>query len=77
MRLDTQISDHFHTGTSIFSRARIKYGDPIYLDDVAIDFPKTEDSMAHGVRPFWMGAASFILRRHRNVYFDIVGIPPR
>ncbi len=30
----------FHTGTSIFPGARNKYGDPIYLDDVAVDFPK-------------------------------------
>ncbi len=30
----------FHTGTSIFPGARNKYGDPIYVDDVAVDFPK-------------------------------------
>ena len=30
----------FHTGTSIFHGARNKYGDPIYIDDVAVDFPK-------------------------------------
>jgi len=29
----------FHTGTSIFHGARNKYGDPIYIDDVAVDFP--------------------------------------
>ena len=28
-----------HTGTSIFPRARSKYGNPMELDDVAIDFP--------------------------------------
>jgi predicted TIM-barrel fold metal-dependent hydrolase len=30
----------FHTGTSIFPGARNKYGDPMYVDDVAVDFPK-------------------------------------
>jgi len=55
----------FHTGTSIFPGARNKYGDPIYLDDVAVDFP------------MWMDTAFFLLRRHPNVYLDISGIPPK
>ncbi|HLX84818.1 MAG TPA: amidohydrolase family protein [Terriglobales bacterium] len=67
----------FHTGTSIFPGARNKYGDPIYLDDVAVDFPKLNIIMAHGGRPLWMDTAFFLLRRHPNVYFDISGIPPK
>jgi len=67
----------FHTGTSIFPGARNKYGDPIYLDDVAIDFPKLKILVAHGGRPLWMDTAFFLLRRHSNVYLDISGIPPK
>jgi uncharacterized protein len=67
----------FHTGTSIFPGARNKYGDPIYLDDVAVDFPKLKIIMAHGGRPIWMDTAFFLLRRHPNMYFDISGIPPK
>lgn len=67
----------FHTGTSIFPAARIKYGDPIYLDDVAIDFPKLKILLAHGGRPLWMSTAFFLLRRHPNVYLDISSIPPQ
>jgi len=67
----------FHTGTSIFPGARNKYGDPIYLDDVAVDFPKLRILMAHGGRPLWMDTAFFLLRRHSNVYLDISGIPPK
>ena len=66
-----------HTGTSIFPQARNKYGDPIYLDDVAVDFPNLKILMAHGGRPIWMQTAFFLLRRHRNVYLDISGIPPK
>jgi uncharacterized protein len=66
-----------HTGTSIFPAARNKYGDPIYLDDVAVDFPKLKILMAHGGRPIWMKTAFFLLRRHRNVHLDISGIPPK
>ncbi len=67
----------FHTGTSVFPEARNKYGDPIYVDDVAVDFPKLRILLAHGGRPLWMDTAFFLLRRHPNVYLDISGIPPR
>jgi len=32
-----------HTGTSIFPAARNKFGDPIFLDDVARGFSQTEN----------------------------------
>jgi uncharacterized protein len=66
-----------HTGTSIFPGARNKYGDPMDLDDVAVDFPGLTIVMAHGGRPLWMDACMFLLRRHPNVYMDISGIPPK
>jgi predicted TIM-barrel fold metal-dependent hydrolase len=66
-----------HTGTSIFPGARNKFGDPIYVDDVAVDFPKLKILLAHGGRPLWMSTAFFLVRRHSNVYLDISGIPPK
>lgn len=66
-----------HTGTSIFPGARSKYGRPMELDDVAIDFPDLTILMAHGGRPLWMDEAFFVLRRHRNVYLELSGIPPK
>jgi predicted TIM-barrel fold metal-dependent hydrolase len=65
-----------HTGTSIFPGARSKYGHPMELDDVAIDFPDLTIVMAHGGRPLWMDEAFFILRRHQRVYLELSGIPP-
>ncbi len=65
-----------HTGTSIFPGARCKYGRPMELDDVALDFPDLKLIMAHGGRPLWTDEAFFILRRHKNVYLEISGIPP-
>jgi hypothetical protein len=67
----------FHTGTSIFSGARNRYGDPIFVDDVAVDFPRLKILLAHGGRPLWMETAFFLLRRHANVFLDISGIPPK
>ncbi|MCS6937293.1 MAG: amidohydrolase family protein [Candidatus Bipolaricaulota bacterium] len=66
-----------HTGTSIFPGARAKYGDPLALDDVALDFPKLKIILAHGGRPFWTEESFFLLRRHTNLYFDISSIPPQ
>ena len=66
-----------HTGTSIFPGARCKYGHPMEIDDVAIDYPDLTIIMAHGGRPLWMDEAFFVLRRHRNVHLELSGIPPK
>jgi uncharacterized protein len=66
-----------HTGTSIFPRARCKWGNPLEIDDVAVDFPDLRIIMAHGGRPLYMAEAFFILRRHKNVWVDLSGIPPK
>src|SRR5205823_1163906 len=62
-----------HTGTSIFPGARSKYGNPLELDDVAIDFPDLTIVMAHGGRPLYMEEAFFVLRRHPRVWLDVSG----
>lgn len=43
-----------HTGSSVFKGARIKYGDPIYLDDIAVDFPDLKILLVHGGRGFFL-----------------------
>ena len=65
-----------HTGTSVFPGARSRLGDPMDVDDVAVDFPKLTILLAHGGRPLWMDAAFFLVRRHRHVYLELSGIPP-
>jgi predicted TIM-barrel fold metal-dependent hydrolase len=65
-----------HTGTSVFPGARSRFGDPMDVDDVAIDFPKLRILLAHGGRPLWMDNAFFVVRRHPNVCLEVSGIPP-
>jgi len=65
----------FHTGTSLFRGTRIKYADPLLLDDVADAFPDLSIVMAHGGRPFWYDRARWMLTRHANVSVDITGMP--
>jgi len=66
-----------HTGSSIFRGARMKYGDPLHLDDVAVDFPDLTLLMAHSGRGFWYDRAYFLAKLHANLYMEISGLPPQ
>jgi uncharacterized protein len=66
-----------HTGTSIFPGARNLYAQPMLADDVGVDFPDLVVILAHGGRPLWMEEVFFLVRRHRNMYMDVSGIPPQ
>jgi uncharacterized protein len=66
-----------HTGSSVFRGSRLKYGDPIYLDDVAVDFPDLALLVTHGGRPIWYDHAMALVRFHPNVYIDVAGLPPQ
>jgi predicted TIM-barrel fold metal-dependent hydrolase len=64
-----------HTGTSFFPGARNVHADPMYVDDVCIDFD-CDVVMCHGGRPIYYDEAFYLYRRHDNIYFDISSIPP-
>lgn len=72
-----QVPVMFHTGSSIFQGARLKYGDPLCLDDVAVDFPEMKIILVHSGRGFWYERAFFLARLHANVYMEIAGLPPQ
>jgi hypothetical protein len=67
----------WHTGSSVFPASRIKYGDPLYIDDVAVDFPDLTAIITHGGRPFWYDRAYALCRFRERVYMDISGLPPQ
>ena len=66
----------FHTGSSVFRGTRMKYADPLHLDDVAVDFPRLSLVMAHAGRGFWYDRAFFLSRLHQNVHMELSGLPP-
>jgi len=66
-----------HIGSSIFRGTRMKYCDPIQLDDIAIDFPELNIIMAHSGRGFWYEECFFLSRFHKNIYMEISGLPPK
>jgi uncharacterized protein len=73
----------FHTGHSgIGTRVRggggvrQKYGNPIYIDDVAVDFPDMPIIMAHPSFP-WQDEAISVCLHKPQVYIDLSGWSPK
>jgi predicted TIM-barrel fold metal-dependent hydrolase len=66
-----------HMGSSVFAGSRLKYADPLYLDDVAVDFPDLVLIQSHSGRPIWYETASALARLHANVFMEIAGLPPQ
>jgi predicted TIM-barrel fold metal-dependent hydrolase len=67
----------FHTGSSVFPNALLKYGDPLALDEIAVFFPNLTIIQAHSGRGFWYDRAFFLSTLHENVFMDITGLPPQ
>jgi predicted TIM-barrel fold metal-dependent hydrolase len=65
-----------HTGTTGLGNCKIKFGRPIFLDDVAQDFPDLKIIAAHFGWP-WMEECFAVAIRNPNVYIDISGWLPR
>lgn len=66
-----------HAGTSVFPGTRLRHADPYDYDDVAVDFPALNLVLCHGGRSFWFQLAEYMVIRHKNVYIDISGLPPK
>ncbi|MBX6364534.1 MAG: amidohydrolase [Gemmatimonadetes bacterium] len=66
----------FHIGSSVLPNTRLKFCDPIHLDDLAVDFPDLVVIMAHGGRGFWYDACAFLAAHHPNFYIDVTGLVP-
>jgi uncharacterized protein len=73
----------FHTGqTGAGAGARggmgvrLKFSNPIYLDDVAVDFPDMPIILAHPSFP-WQDEALAVATHKPNVYIDLSGWSPK
>jgi uncharacterized protein len=66
-----------HTGISVFRGSKLKYADPLWLDEVAADFPELCIVLAHGGRGYWYDAAATLARYHEHVYLELSGLPPQ
>ena len=63
----------FHSGAPLTAGThRLKYNQPIHLDEVAIDFPDLKIICGHMGNPWFMDVYA-LAERHKNFYFDISG----
>lgn len=67
----------FHCGSSVFDRTVLRFCDPLQMDELCRDFPNLVLVAAHGGRGFWYREVAFLARLHRNLYFDVAGLPPQ
>jgi predicted TIM-barrel fold metal-dependent hydrolase len=80
---DAQKPVIFHTGHSGIGTGmpggggvRLKYGHPMDIDDVAVDFPDLPIIMAHPSFP-WQDEAISVCLHKRQVYIDLSGWSPK
>ncbi len=73
----------FHTGQTGIGAGmpggggiKLRYSDPIYLDDVAADFPDMTVILAHPSVP-WQATAISIATHKPNAYIDLSGWSPK
>ena len=73
----------FHTGqTGVGSGMpggngmRLKYSNPMHMDDVAVDFPDLKIILAHPSFP-WQDEALAVAQHKPNVYIDLSGWSPK
>ncbi|AXV06728.1 hypothetical protein DVS28_a2043 [Euzebya pacifica] len=72
-----QIPVMVHVGSSVFPGAKMRYCDPMLVDEAAVDFPEVDFLLAHSGRGFWTDQVFFLTRMRRNIWMELSGIPPR
>ena len=59
----------FHTGDTYSIKGKIKYSDPLTIDEVAVDHPNVTLVIAHCGNP-WIESAAEVAYKNPNVYLD-------
>lgn len=59
----------FHTGDTYSIKGKLKFSDPLTVDEIAVDFPKVTFVIAHVGNP-WINSAAEVAYKNPNVYLD-------
>lgn len=65
-----QIPVVFHTGDTLDKMGKVKYADPLTIDEIAVDYPKVTFVLAHVGNP-WISSAAEVVYKNDNVYADV------
>src|SRR5262249_2772021 len=63
----------FHTGDTYSPRAKLRFANPLLVDDVAVDHPQTSFVLAHFGNP-WLREAAEVVYKNVNVWADLSGL---
>jgi uncharacterized protein len=63
----------FHTGDTYSPLAKLRYAQPLLVDDVAVDHPKVKFVLAHLGNP-WLTDAAEVIYKNMNVWADLSGM---
>jgi predicted TIM-barrel fold metal-dependent hydrolase len=63
----------FHTGDTYSPWAKVRFAQPLRVDDVAVDHPKVRFVIAHIGNP-WMTDAAEVVYKNMNVWADLSGL---
>lgn len=63
----------FHMGDTANSMGRLKYSQPLIIDDLAVDYPNVKFVIAHCGTP-WIHDAVEVAAKNSNVYIDLSGL---
>jgi hypothetical protein len=59
----------FHTGDTYSIKGKLKFSDPLTVDEIAVDFPNVNFVIAHIGNP-WIQTAAEVAYKNPNVYLD-------
>ena len=68
-----QLPVMFHTGDTFSPFAKLKYAQPLGVDEVAVDHPMTRFIICHLGNP-WMKDAAEVIYKNMNVWADLSGL---
>jgi len=63
----------FHTGDTFSPLAKLRFANPLLVDDVAVDFPQVSFVLAHFGNP-WLREAAEVVYKNVNVWADLSGL---
>jgi predicted TIM-barrel fold metal-dependent hydrolase len=68
-----QVPFIFHTGDTYSPLAKLRYSQPLLVDDVAVDHPKVHFVLAHLGNP-WLTDAAEVIYKNVNAWADLSGL---
>lgn len=66
----TSVPVVLHTGDTYDKMAKVKFADPLGVDEVAVTYPKAKFVIAHMGNP-WFESAAEVVYKNDNVYVDL------